>query len=790
MNQNFEIDKESTLNQIQIANELIDLILRNMSLNLVNSIQYNKLKEIKNRNLKYQQKLISEEFEVAIVGLEKAGKSTFANALIDNDVLPSAPERCTFTTTRLVSGSDRAIVEFYTETEFEEIFQKMLEEIEYPNAKQISYKSLSKDEFEQYFSGLELKNPNLYKSHQGKTDQEILDILACRNQLQLNGAKQEFIGEQLNQDDFREYIKGRPNDTSKPRSVKSIEIESSKLKQMQNIIMYDVPGFDSPTKLHLRQTEERLKHADAIVLVTNVGTNPSIQGTSLSVIRNNTDYDGIELKDKLFIFGNQIDRVNHANDIQGNEHILRSDVAKYKLAENQRVFVGSALSYLSQEHVSKFIGLDNGIEKIREALISYYQVERFEILKRKINSSYSELKSVLGEIANLNTINGDINIDENHLKSEITYQETKEIEKRLRKQLKDFFADLKFDILEEKWISKRMVEELENEKYFKRIDDEYFEQVQRLYDDSLRLNIQFEQVNREIRKTLHLQYLEQYSEIIRNVTNEECNKIEQNLIWCFAHAVCGTVQVTDNIFQHCKLLIKNISSYVTYHPDYFNYLIERFSRDLFDILLSSPLASHDRLNRYKTSSPDIRYLDHFYSNNQGALINIILAQKENNILDIKDMEKLIMMIYRSMALSPEDGELVNIVNMLIKYKPSFVISDNLDLVAIMNEYGVQSSQTREAVINEINVDLEYLRKILINAVVPAIDLEVAFLNSMDKQIKLLLSSMDNHNQYSKLFNRFISHIVTLVKQDELDNVQQMIEQQKLKKEIIEKISML
>ena len=35
-------------------------------------------------------KLDKNEFEIAIVGLEKAGKSTFANALIENRILPDA----------------------------------------------------------------------------------------------------------------------------------------------------------------------------------------------------------------------------------------------------------------------------------------------------------------------------------------------------------------------------------------------------------------------------------------------------------------------------------------------------------------------------------------------------------------------------------------------------------------------------------------------------------------------------------------------------------------------------
>ena len=134
----------------------------------------------------------------------------------------------------------------------------------------------------------------------GKTDEEIKDILKNRDKLILNGKSKEFTGNQLNEDVFQAYIRGeqKGQDTSKPRSVKKIEIESSKLKQLDTAIIYDVPGFDSPTKIHIRQTEERLKQADAIILVTNVGRNPSIQGTSLSVINKNADEDGEDDEDE------------------------------------------------------------------------------------------------------------------------------------------------------------------------------------------------------------------------------------------------------------------------------------------------------------------------------------------------------------------------------------------------------------------------------------------------------------------------------------------------------------
>ena len=65
------------------------------------------------RALKYEaeivlHKLVNNEFEIAIVGLEKAGKSTFANALMESNLLPAKDLRCTFTSTQIeYSGDDK-----------------------------------------------------------------------------------------------------------------------------------------------------------------------------------------------------------------------------------------------------------------------------------------------------------------------------------------------------------------------------------------------------------------------------------------------------------------------------------------------------------------------------------------------------------------------------------------------------------------------------------------------------------------------------------------------------------
>ena len=50
------------------------------------------------------ERLRANRFEVAVIGLEKAGKSALLNAWLGQEILPSAAERCTYTTTEIWSA--------------------------------------------------------------------------------------------------------------------------------------------------------------------------------------------------------------------------------------------------------------------------------------------------------------------------------------------------------------------------------------------------------------------------------------------------------------------------------------------------------------------------------------------------------------------------------------------------------------------------------------------------------------------------------------------------------------
>lgn len=802
----FNAEKEIEINRILRINPFIEKVKQNSHLLKLDSEMESKLDNLLLKNKKLLHKLQSNEFEIAIVGLEKAGKSTFANALIENSILPSAPERCTFTETRLISGSDKATIEFYSEAAFNEIFCSTLKEINFPNAENENYKTLSPSKFESYFTELEEKNNQLYKSHVGKTDEEIKDILKNRDKIKLGGKPKEFTGDELNQDAFQSYIKGEQQgaDTSKPRSVKKVQIESSKLKQLETAVIYDVPGFDSPTKIHLRQTEERLKAADAIILVTNVGSNPSIQGTSLSVITKNTDEDGIQLAKKLFVFGNQLDKANSEAESQGNREILIRDVEKYKIGYRDKVFCGSALKYLIENKIiqteyNPSFSVDSGINEIRAALIRYYETERFEVLRKKIDSNKIHLEAVFKEIQNtlepdLGTLSAE-DFSESE-KARIVRETYKTIEKELENSLKQLKFDLKQEIWEQTYFSNKFRADVQNFNCFDPISEEDVDSIKKDVDDSVTRDKPVDKINQAIRTRLHGKFLNDFSNLIRKMTDEKSKEIEIRILQTFTKAMLseGSSALHDEIEQACDKFIQKLTVGISHNEGRFTYLIERFSRDIFDILISNPLLGQDRKNKYMEAEKEFRYLDNYYGNGNGALINILLIGENKpiviqNAADSHSAKDALHKINKALNMADTVGVNVNLPRAALT-AATFILdkivnkSDTQEFISYNPDSIIQGrlrSVSEDAVLKEINKDIENLRDVLQKAVVPAINLELAFMNAIDKQIKILIDSSKGAGKTEHhLFNEFISQIVPKIKSHELDSINQRIEERKLR----------
>jgi len=787
VNIKFQEEKKQEIAKIEKLNGFLESLLeKNNGIDFIAYKDIEKINDIILKNKKLLHKLKSDEFEIAVVGLEKAGKSTFVNALIENDILPSAPERCTFTSTKLSFGEDNAEVEFYVDDEFDTIFKELLKEIEYPNWEKQSYKTLSLEEFERYFDSLSETNPNLYKAHQGKTNEEIQDILKIKNKLTLTGGIKKFSKDELVTDTFKSYIKGEDQgqNTSKPRSTKRLEIYSSKLEKLKTAIIYDVPGFDSPTKIHERQTLERLKEADAIILITNAGRNPSLVGTQLNIITKNSDEDGISLKDKLFVFGNQLDLVNKESDIKQNKEILTKDVLKFNIGKKERIFGGSAYKYLVDKEVikdtefsTKFEFENNGLEELHAKLIEYYQTDRFEILKRKIANNKNSIKEIFDEL-----IKNQKNISPKELmeqeRAKIIINSSKEIVKTIETELNTLKHELKQEILDEKYLSQKFKEEIQSSNYFQDTNTQEINKIYIKRDNSITKDTPIEKINHYAREEMHTKFLKEYTELILNITDKKIKTTENRIISTIVNATGFNELDTKNF-------IKDVSDNEAHNNKQFIYLIERFSRDIFDII-SHPLGSDDRLNKFKEAQKEFLYLDEFYSG-KGDLTALLLNGKKSS-LSLSNLPKDILDIldfFSSVSISPtqipkmmkEINTKAKTLNKLLSTTLNNVIKD-INYEELLKD--IKRAKTQDEVATEINTDIENLKDILTNGVVPATNLEIAFLNAISKQILSIRSAIEEDND-------FIHKVVMYREKSTLDALENKLELLQIQKEIIEEI---
>ena len=152
------------------------------------------------------------QFEIAVVGREKSGKSSLLNAWIGFELLPSDRNRCTYTTTEIrscVSLSD----------------QKYL--IEY----------LSSDEFK-------LNYNNIANSHASKELQqkEYTEIDEKYEEIRLHLNKPNVIRSFEDFNEVKNELKSAISEVGHARAVKKICIWTPKISSSDHVVLYDVPG--------------------------------------------------------------------------------------------------------------------------------------------------------------------------------------------------------------------------------------------------------------------------------------------------------------------------------------------------------------------------------------------------------------------------------------------------------------------------------------------------------------------------------------------------------------------
>ncbi len=785
--------KEEYISILTKSNKCIDDIFEIDKKRTILGNNEEKIIELKEVNTKFLYKLTNDLYEVAIIGLEKAGKSTFVNSLIGVNLLPEAPSRCTYTSTQLEFGNDEATVEFFSTEEFDKKFRKMLESINYSNYSNLSFKHLELKDFELYIEQSKTKDV--------KSEEEIKEIINQKNELlkYLNKGSKEFSGEQLKTKEFTEFI----TNPGKARAVKKIILKSSKLENMKNVIIYDVPGFDSPTLLHEEQTMDKIKNCDAIVLVTDISSKPNLNLHQLEVLLKESDTDGIRIDEKFFVFGNKIDRCNDKNGADICTDALKKDVSKYGIAKKERIFVGSAFAYLKNENNEKDKSIESmiqfGLEKninepkiLKENLEEYNKTERFDILKRKINKNIDNIKKTFKDIISENIENKKFQ-NQYVLHSRYYNKFKNSIENKLNElnyELKQNEESYKKEIVDK--LTKIIYSDLSN------ISNEDIEKLIKT-DNTTTQSTLFESINMKLREKLYNNYITKFQnktvDVISNIADAVNSKIKE--------AVLSSMELTKNnqyyeeIESELNKFIEKNTSSVAYDKKMLVPLIERFSRGLFDVMILNPLKSSDRIakfNDYKNDFYSLTIFDSFIPNQPlftQPLIKLILAQKEKltletvtnkitdfakeigEIIDIEDIKEWYNLIEKgnvdidvliNKAKNKYSLVKTNLFRVIDSQLENYFSGINEELFFKSITANSKNPSNNNELINEINKDIENLKKILTTVILKAISLEKPFISIMNKQILTL-------REVFKEGEDFIAENISKIKHEEFGKIE-------------------
>ncbi len=337
------------------------------------------------------ERLRANRFEVAVIGLEKAGKSALLNAWLGQEILPSARERCTFTSTEIWSAQteqDQLLsIQYYSREEIATLQKQRQDALA---GALLSDKE--KKEIQEDFNDTE-KNLN-----------QIYEFTKLKN-----GFKQSFldigeISELLQSAIFK--------NRAQALAIKRIQLKTVRLRSDRDIIFHDVPGFNSGILMHAEQAVDRLRNCDAIIYAKEM-KQPSITGPEKEMLLvADAEDPSLRVSDKVFVVLTQADAMDDQID-------FRDTLAKHKTfwanVPERRLLPVCARSHLVEfgiptddtlrrsksaddKNKLKKLGIPDGMNALKDAVNFYIDNERSGVLQKRCDSLVNTTRQLATEI--------------------------------------------------------------------------------------------------------------------------------------------------------------------------------------------------------------------------------------------------------------------------------------------------------------------------------------------------------------------------------------------------------
>ena len=564
------------------------------------------------------ERLKKREFRIAVVGLEKAGKSTFVNAWLECDLLPAKGARCTFTTTQIYS-------------------------VEHESEQRLEIKVKTEEQFINLSNELRISN-----EQNAKQDLKTIEANDVTLQQVIREGNRTFPFTRL--EDIREPLKKYVADEKYAHAVLEARLYTNKLAQAEGIVFYDVPGLDSGLTKHVDEAQEMLSDCDAVILVQRF---TSLREKELEIIKFTEQGDkNVTVADKLFVFLSRIDSLGSAEAMKTHIQEAAQDWLKRANLPNHRIVSGSAGAYLLlnniageqtkleigdthviQSHLQRLTGIDDleilkteatGIPVIKEKIFDYINTERVAILKKRCEASLHTIISTSEEIYRL--------VSKNHPENP--------------EQAKLFAENNQRVLFAEWWNQKWLIIKADLQKYYdayiinKALDNltaNSLTQIEKFREGYLEI------VDQEMQKLREETFKKKDTIFLAN-SNPEFDRMKANFAWR-EDLYNDISRLLSNIARQLALELQNESlnlvAYMTSllwgsdqvkarlienSEDYFlaklenslSVLFLRFARPVAEALIRGPVNSDTRNKIIKSLGVDIEIVDNYYSGKEPA----------------------------------------------------------------------------------------------------------------------------------------------------------------------------
>ncbi len=323
---------------------------------------------------KYISTASNPEYQIAIVGAIKAGKSTLINALLGYDLasVDVTPETATLTK---IKSADKSYVKtsFYTNEDWSKIWSQA------NNPKKKAEVFLKEYD--------EIKAETVKNSYLNKTDVKF---------------------ESENYEELKEEIKKWTSSKAKEHYfVKEIEIGLSSLDLDKQICIVDTPGLNDVVEYRSNITLEYIDRANAVIVCVNAKTLRNEELLTIARVFSRARHK----KDKIYVLGTQLDTLNSIDDWKKQKLEWKKYLFSDEFYDNPRLIESNLLgvsAYLYNglkndspefKTISKYASMDLISEEEGTSLMEF----RFNKSSEIVNI-YNEVKNRVTEFSNIDKV--------------------------------------------------------------------------------------------------------------------------------------------------------------------------------------------------------------------------------------------------------------------------------------------------------------------------------------------------------------------------------------------------